>query len=350
MSLPDLIDERFEELARELRSATPAAPAELRARVRALSSGAPEPRAVRLPRRRRLGLALAALLTVAVAGSALIYGFVTSGPSEERAKGPAIALESRAAGAAATDQAAPGSVQRGVILPPSRTRLQDYRARIRIRVSGLEALSRVTARAMRIARRLGGFVASVDYGAPGGREGDAELILRIPTAHVQEAILSFSELGTFVAQQVSIRDAQRRVDDLGARIAGRRGAIARLEVRLRDDALTSEERARLQRQLAGERSGLARLARARQGALERGRLSTVSLSLTTRAPAVVEKLDRRGRVERSLDGAAGVLAREASITLYAVIVAGPALLLAAVAVLLAGVRRRRVERRLLEPR
>src|SRR5919198_1036193 len=72
----DPIDERYDEIVRELR-ALPGAPAELRERVRALGAAAD----VRRPRRRGLTLAVAAGLLFIAAVAGLILG---SGGSNQR--------------------------------------------------------------------------------------------------------------------------------------------------------------------------------------------------------------------------------------------------------------------------
>src|SRR5207237_9370699 len=77
MSTPE-IDERFDDLVRELRT-LPGAPDELRARVRAL--GEREPERPRRPRAGRLVLVVACLALLGVAGIAAVYGLVTSGGS-----------------------------------------------------------------------------------------------------------------------------------------------------------------------------------------------------------------------------------------------------------------------------
>ena len=86
MSTPE-IDERFDDLVRELRT-LPGAPDELRARVRGLAEAAPQPAPRRRgPRVRRLVLLAACLALVGIAGVAAVYGLVTSGGSSENLRG-----------------------------------------------------------------------------------------------------------------------------------------------------------------------------------------------------------------------------------------------------------------------
>ena len=198
---------------------------------------------------------------------------------------------------------------------------------------------------MRVARGLGGYVASVSLNTP-GREGSAVLTLRIPIGRVQEAVARFSELGTLVAQQFRVHDLQRQVSTQQIRIAKLRGRRERLEQALRRP-LSAETRSRLQAELAGVRSALTRLTRAREQAIRRGKLARVTLALTTRNEnaAVPEK---PGVIGRALQNARAVLAKEIAWILYALVVLAPLLLVAAVAIPAARLVRRRSDRVLLE--
>ncbi|MFN2466962.1 MAG: hypothetical protein ABR521_02345, partial [Gaiellaceae bacterium] len=160
MSRPELLDDRFEDLVRELRSGRVAAPPELRERVRAIAAPVPEPRPslferVRL---RRAALVLVPVSLAAVVSAAMVQGLVSSGERDaasSRTKrvlvgGSLEALEGKAPPSTARDQDAAS-------LPPGR-RLVDYRIRMRLRVGNLEDLSRATVRTKRTVRRLGGYV------------------------------------------------------------------------------------------------------------------------------------------------------------------------------------------------
>jgi hypothetical protein len=199
---------------------------------------------------------------------------------------------------------------------------------------------------MRITRGLGGFVASVDYGAPGNRNGDAYLVVRVPVARVQQAVVRFSSLGTILAQHVSIEDLQDTANAQAVQILRLRRTAAQLEARLRGQ-LSPEERVRLQSRLDAVR-GLIRL-RTQQhaGTVRQGRLSTFRLELTTRKGAAAPAPAHRGRVERAARHAFSLLAKTVAGALYLLIVLSPLLLLAAAAVAAARLRRRRVEQRLL---
>jgi hypothetical protein len=206
MSSHDMTDERFDELARELRSARPAAPAALREHVREIAAPA-------VPaRRRRFRWALAPAAAAAVAGAVAI-GVLSSG---DRGRDVATAEAVPAMGAE-TDLAA---ASKAPVIPAGRAQL--YAADITLRVGDI---SGATQRALRITRSLGGYVRRVDYGEGAGR-GTASLVLRVPIARVQAAIVRYSQLGTILDQHVSLRDVQPRLDRRSARMAELRRAIA----------------------------------------------------------------------------------------------------------------------------
>ena len=64
MSSPNDIDDRFDDLVRELRSGRTAAPAELRERVHTIVAGAPAPKELRAPFAERFRLRRATLVLV----------------------------------------------------------------------------------------------------------------------------------------------------------------------------------------------------------------------------------------------------------------------------------------------
>jgi hypothetical protein len=219
---------------------------------------------------------------------------------------------------------------------------------MRLRLPSLDALSTATVRAMRITRSLGGYVANVEYSSPSVRHGDAVLILRVPIANVQKAVLAYAALGTLVAQHFTVFDLQKRFDAEIERIAKVRVRIAELEAQLASGTLGEVDAARAREQLEYARANLARLTAERKTTLKRARLATARLSLTTFHP-------KRGhvapppttRLDRTLGDAASVLGRELVWLLYAVLVAAPFAVLTASALALERARRRRSERRLL---
>ena len=232
-----------------------------------------------------------------------------------------------------------------IALPVSPTRLTDVHASMRLRVSSLDGLSKATSKAMRITRGLGGFVQSVDYGTPSRGNGDAYLTVRIPVAHVQQAVVRFTALGTILSQHVSIRDLQDQSIAEQLRILRLRKTATQLEARLRG-TLTPEERVRLQTRLDAVRGLLRVKTQQHKGTLRQGRLSTFQLELTTRKGAAAVP-GKPGRIERAARHAFSALSKTIAGLLYTLIVLSPLVVLVAAALCAGRYRRRRVEQRLL---
>jgi hypothetical protein len=186
-------------------------------------------------------------------------------------------------------------------------------------------------------------VVTAHYAAP-GRSGQAVLVLRIPVEHVQTAVAQFSAYGSLLRQQVVLRDLQKRVDDLGARIARLRAEILSIEDKLAG-SLTAEQRAALELRLQGDRNRIDRLRKARATDVGRAQLARVSLTMVVEPkPAAAPA----GRFHRTLDDAGSVLVRELELLVYALVVAGPLLAIGAAAMLAGRSVRRRADHRLLE--
>ena len=83
----------------------------------------------------------------------------------------------------------------------------------------------------------------------------------------------------------------------------------------------------------------------REATLKRGHLARLSITLVTAKP---KPAAASSRIDRTLDDAGSVLARELQILLYALIVVGPLLLSAGLALVAARTQRIRSDRRLLE--
>lgn len=379
-SLPDA---RYDALVDALRAARPAAGDGLRARVAALGEvAAADARSRPAARRRwtppwRTAL-LAAPIVVAFAAVGLALdgrpsggdgadaesaasGTVRTFVGRERSprQGPAEAnwdvapapnaydYSERNAlgsvnGAGATGGRAPSAI------PPSGRRLQDYRAELRVRVGSVGALSEQTTEAMRIARSLGGFVVNAQFAQPGDGDGDSRLVVRVPVDKVSQAVMRFSALGTVDGQQVAIQDLQGQYNRQTERIERLRETIAGFELELLRTDLSDDARIRLRERVAATRAQLKTALGGRQATERRGRLATVSLTLTTREGAELQPPAPPGRFEDTLRDAVRVLATLLTWLLAALIVAGPFALLLVAAALLERRRRRRADERLLE--
>ena len=334
-------EHRTDEISRELRATAPPAPGALRETVREIAA-----REGVAPRRR---FAFRRLALVAVAGLVVLTAAATltrSGDDDRSAQSllragsePADQRETGAASGGSelerlevpsTD--ARTSAEALTTLPPAR-RLQNYHATITLRVDDADELSTAAQSAMRDARRLGGFVASVDF-ATESENGTANLVLRVPVTKIQEAVAQFSELGTITAQQVAIDDLQPQADRLETMINRLRRQIAELEAKQRRVGLTPTE----QFQLEAARQQLRAARQQRAAVVRQATYATVALELTTQES--VEQEDP-GAFRTFWDDASKILTTELIWLLYALVVAGPFLLLALLAVLAERARRRR---------
>src|SRR6187551_2180017 len=208
-------------LLNELRASKPAAPEELRDRVRAIAATEPsrEPFSNRVRavfQWRRLVLIAPATLLVAVAAAGVI-GLTRNdtartvsneaAPAESRDAATTLQDTQRSAAAppqtfGATKAAPPAAGGSGV--SPTPGRLQRYQAELAIRVQDVDAMSSATKRAQQVAASLGGHVTSLSYDAPSEGVGSAQIILRIPTARIEGAIAQLSGLGTILRQRYGI--------------------------------------------------------------------------------------------------------------------------------------------------
>jgi hypothetical protein len=331
----ELVDDRFEKLAEELRAARPVAPEPLRARVHSL-----EPRSRRgleldFPWRRLVPAVAVAALAAAV-GVAGVLGIVHGSAKPQRA---ALAPQTQKTHRSVEKgSAARGQIQRAdkSFQPFSRAvtgaprpasgRLQQYDAALRVRVRDQEELSNRTQDALRLTRKLGGYVVWANYAAPSS-SGNSNLSLRIPIEHVQAAIAAFSGYGTLVRQRIVLKDLQQRVDDLAARIKRLSSKIARGEGNAQD------------------RARLAQLLRSRSATVKRAQMASVALTMVVghKAPAAPA-----GRFHRTISDAGSVLVRELELLLYSLVVAGPLLAIGGAATLAGRSVRRRSDQRLLE--
>jgi hypothetical protein len=302
----------------ELREAAPTAPGRLREVVRALPTTDPR-RSVRF----RPALAAAAAIAVAIGLGAALIGGVTStkgeqsaGSSSERALAYAYQPNHSAQTREPTWKAAKDS---GGALAPTLTaksRLQRQDVSMSLRVKDLSA---ATQRAVGTTRRLGGFVAAADYSTD-MNAGNSRLTVRVPVANLQKAIASFTQLGTILAQHISVTDLQGGVDRLDKRIATARHA--------------------------GDDSKAKQLLRRRAALVREGIYAKVALELTTTKPAAQPAAP--SRFDRFWDNTKDILGKELIAVLYALVIAGPFILLAALLILGERTRRRRADHRLLE--
>jgi hypothetical protein len=343
VSPENLIDERFDEIVAALRAEDPLTPADLRHRVAEITAA--QPSAPRFSARRVLAFAVptAAALSLAVALAVGLSSAIDGPGSNQSAvenveptTPPASRLRSTQTDAetllpqAGTAAPAQEAEKRAAAPSPSQRRAQDYNATVTLLVDGTDELSATTQRALRTARRLGGYVVSVAYQTPEPGDGTAAVRLRIPVSRVQAAIVEFSALGRILAQDTRISDLQQPLNELTRQ-------IRRLERRAAD--ARGAERARLEAQIAA-------LRRERVEINRRAAFATVNLDLTTHEPK--EPAATPSRIDRALDDALGILVAELVIVAFALIVASPLLVLLVAGFFGNRAYRRHADQRLLE--
>jgi hypothetical protein len=345
------------DLIAELQAARPTADTALRERVRELAAAAPPPRPSPFARLSRLSLrrfALVAVPATAVVLLALAGGVGVLDPASK----PGAVTSAReslnfsqgtaAAPPAAQRAAAPkvGTAADATAPSPTAGRAQRYSAQLTLSVKDVDALSDATQQALRITRDLGGYLVNVSYAT--SETGVSSLTLKVPTANVQDAIVRLTGLGTIVSQQVRIDDLQDQVDELTKQETVLLERIARLSARIADPATDREVKATLVARRDAARSQLANVRATRAQVDAEARNATIQLTIQTPQSSAVPVAP--SRFDDAGDRAVEILAVEAMVVLYALVVLGP-LALVAVAVWLGrrGLRRRQDERLLAAP-
>ncbi len=353
-------EREFEELVRRLRALPTAAPDVVRERVRALDEPAQQPqlwdRLRAVPWRRSL-LILAPVCVLGLVTAAVVHGVLNSG-SNRRTE--VAAGRSGQQGQALRDKSNRRALPYGVAttptllsplspLPtpaPNPNRYQDYEAWMRVRVKDLDSLTERTNEAMQVVRSYGGYVASVEQSTSAGQPGQADLVLRVPVAHVEDALMRLSGLGTVVERHLSIRDLEQVVQQQRQRILQLKIFIARATEALKG-SLPADVRLRLQLQLEEARRSLSRTTNANKATLREASMSRISLTFTTQKAVGATKTGGTGRVERAARDAASFLAAAGAVLLFLLIVLSPLILLAIAGFFGTRAYRRREERRLL---
>ncbi len=360
----------YEALVSELRANPPVAPERLRQRVLESGPGSRE----RMSRRRRLVLVVVPVAVALSVGAALVHGFVSSGskagagmqptlgfgkPSTVHRSvshgektlaphAPATTTANAAAQAAGPAHKMAQTLTRGregLVVP--KTRPVHAAAALDVQVANHSALSKATNKATQIVASLGGYAQSVRYASSGRRSGNAVLALRVPVGKAQVAISRLENLGTLLSQQLSTKDLQQQLTQQTNQIGSLRRSIAVYEQALQSGTLSASERVGIQIKLANARHAITAARKARTGTLASAATSDISLTLSTRQGAVAGGHHKSGRFDRLLGSAGDFLALEGIIVLYALVVAGPLLLLGGLAWWLVRERRRRDESRLL---
>ncbi|MFL6021609.1 MAG: DUF4349 domain-containing protein [Gaiellaceae bacterium] len=343
MPATDIDFEReFAELVRELRALPTAAPGSVRERARALG----EPVERRTIPWRKSFLVLAPACLFALFAAAAVHGVLESGAPKQQALTHWEAAGGAEARLNPSTEVKDAGALASPLVPPASGRHQDYEASIRLRVKDLDALTDRTNEAMRIVKTYGGFVASVTQSTPAGAPGESDLVLRVPVAHVEQALVQLSELGTVLDRQLSIVDLEAVLRQQRERIVRLKVFIARATEQLQGD-LPADVRLRLQLQLQDARAALAQSTGANKATLREAALSRISLTVTTQKGETPVAKSSSGRFQRAVREAGSFLAGAGAVALFLLIVLSPLIVLALAGALGLRAYRRREERRLL---
>ena len=261
------------DLVAELHGARIAAPAHVREHVRQIVATAPAP-----PRRFtwRRALVVAVPAFAAVAAAVLIprsgseHTATPTAPVELQAQQGAIAKSAGTArsGVAATNDAlAPA---------PTPGRVVRYGAFLSLRVDTANGVSNGVKRALHIATSLGGFSTTV-HASTQEKTAVADLTLRIPRAHIQEAISRLSALGTITAEQVDVQDLTAQLNAGGRTIERLQKQLASLRAETQTDSIRAE--------IAAVTAHIVRLQRAQASTERSAHYATVQLHLETKPVA-----------------------------------------------------------------
>jgi len=373
---------RVQGMVRELRMGGTPAPDPLRARVTALGDETPRRRAS-LPRRRlalamaprvRPGLAFALVLVpLAVLGAALAVRSAPEGGDDSASDAPAaeVAYGEAVGGDVSADSAATSGMptnpdvleesggERTVLgtVPQSAPELvggeglgsgraTDVDLLVELRLRDADELAGASQQAMAITRELGGWVAGSDVDSS-GREGEAELQLRVPVGRVEDAVVRLSELGTVTSQRMETVDLQAGIDARDRRLRELDRAIRIGQLRLESETLDPEERLRIQIRLEQQRAARADLLRANTRDRREAATSELTLLLHTREAPAGDERDEGGAAGTASD-ALRLLGDIGVVALFIAIVLGPVVLLVVLLWLALRSRSRRIETRLLD--
>jgi peptidoglycan hydrolase-like protein with peptidoglycan-binding domain len=259
------------DLVAELRAARIEAPSEVRARVRLIAA------ADTTPARRRTFTWRRALVVAIPVAAAVAATIVFTRPSHQTQAVPPVerAIAHGSVHALAPTLKSAGSTFAAPAPAPSTTRVQRYGAYLALRVPTPNGVSTGVKQALQITKSLGGYAGSV-HASTTAKSGSADLKLKIPRTHVQEAIARLSAIGTITAEEVDVQDLQATVNATGRTIAQLQRQLTALRAQPQTPSTTTRIAA-LVRRIQG-------LQRANATTIRTARYATVSLHLGTAAP------------------------------------------------------------------
>lgn len=265
------------DLVAELRTAHVAAPPELRRRVQAIAAADTSSTRRAFAWRR----ALVVLVPVAAAVAATV---VFTRPADHAAA-PTV----RAAFDSATQlKAAPQTLNHGSVAvgapkgfapSVSPSRVQKVGATLALRIPTPAGVSNGVKQAIHIVTLLGGYPLSVHATASGGA-ASANLVLKVPRSHVQQAVTRLSQLGTIVGEQANVQDLTTGINTVDRTIALLQRRLASLRAQTQTDTV--------KRQTAALTTRIASLQRGQATTIRNAHYATVRLSLSTRTAQAVK--------------------------------------------------------------
>jgi hypothetical protein len=261
------------DLVAELRAARIQVPSEVREHVRAIAAEAGAPSRPHRFRSRR-SLVLLFPVAAALVGAVVLTRHGGSENDRLAQRGAIATVPFRAE--SAPSAAVPAPSAKAFAPAPSSTRVQRYGATIGLQVASPNAVSNAVKRALAITAALGGHPTSV-HASSADKAGAADLVLRIPRRHVQEAVTRLSQLGTITSEQVDVQDLQAGLDATSRRIA----RLQRQLATLRAEPQTPER----DRAIATITAQVERLQRGQAATIRAAQLATVRLHVAT-PPAV----------------------------------------------------------------
>jgi hypothetical protein len=157
--------------------------------------------------------------------------------------------------------------------------VQRYSATLTLRVKNSAVVSSASKRAVAIAHALGGYELRVNVDAARS-SGAADLVLRVPRTHVQEAMRRLTALGTILHEDVQVQDLQGTVDTTERKIARLQHRLTLLRAQPQDT--------KTEQQIASLTAQVERLQRNRAATIRAARYATVDVQLEAPAkPAAV---------------------------------------------------------------
>ena len=159
--------------------------------------------------------------------------------------------------------------------PASQNRAQRYGADLTLRIPTANGVSSAVTRALRITASLGGYASAVHVDRT-AKTATASLVLRVPRAHVQQAVTRLAALGSVTHEQIDVQDLQAGLNETDR-------TIARLQRELRQLRAQTQTPDVVQR-IVIVTAQIQNLQRSEQTTVRTAHFARISLSLATPPP------------------------------------------------------------------